>query len=85
MRDDLDLIAERLAPFAMREETREETRERLKDLAVEYRQRLTNLEGLLSSKRLGCPVCMNAYHVIGVGNGRGDTKNSSVEHTTIHP
>jgi hypothetical protein len=49
---------------------REETREKLKDLAAEYRQRLENLEELLSGGRLSCPICMNADHVICTGNGR---------------
>jgi hypothetical protein len=67
---DLDVMAERLTPFAVREETRE----KLKDLAAEYRQRLENLEELLSGGRLSCPICMNADHVICTGNGRENTK-----------
>ena len=65
---DFDVIAD--APFAMREETRK----KLIGLSVEYKQRLTNLEGLLSGKGLSCLVCMNANHVICTGNGRGETK-----------
>jgi len=67
---DFCVMAERLTPFAVREETRE----KLVELAAEYRQRLENLEGLLSGGRLSCPICMNADHVICTGNGRGNTK-----------
>ncbi|HIH97364.1 MAG TPA: hypothetical protein HA348_07850 [Thermoplasmata archaeon] len=68
--DDFDVMTERLTSFAVREESRE----KLKELAEEYRQRLENLDNLLSGKRLSCPICMNVGQVIFVGNGRGNTK-----------
>lgn len=67
---DFKTIAERLVPFAVREETKE----KLKQLREEYEQRLANLNSLLNGGRLSCPLCMSAENVIIIGNGRGDSK-----------
>lgn len=67
---DFKTIAERLVPFAVREETKE----KLKQLREEYGQRLANLNNLLNGRRLSCPLCMSAENVTIIGNGRGDAK-----------
>lgn len=67
---DFDVMAERLVPFAVREETRE----KLNQLAGEFRQRLTNLESLTNGGKLSCPIHGSAEHVRITGNGRGDAK-----------
>jgi len=67
---DFDTMSERFMPFAVREETRK----KLRHLKEEYGQRLSNLNDLLNSRRLSCPLCMIPEDVIIAGNGRGDAK-----------
>lgn len=68
--DDFDVMAGRLTPFA----TRGKTRDRLEAIAREYRERISNLEGLLEGGRLSCPICQSCEKVIITGNGRKGTK-----------
>ena len=67
---DFDTIADRIIPFA----PREETRRKIEHLVEEYEQKLSNLESLTNGGRLGCPVCTSAEHVRITGNGRSGTK-----------
>lgn len=76
--NDFDSIAERFVPFT----PRGNTRRKMKLLAEEYRERLSNLDGLLNGGRPSCPLCMSAENVIITGNGRGGTKK--LECTTEH-
>ena len=69
-RSDFDVIAERLVPHAVRGETRR----KLEELKAECKQRLSNLERLTEGRRLSCPLCKSAEHVMIVGNGRGNAK-----------
>ena len=64
------VIAERLVPYSVREQTRE----RLDQLKEEFRQRLASLDALTNGTRLSCPLCENAEHVRITGNGRNGTK-----------
>lgn len=69
-RDDFDTIARRIAPFAVRGETRK----KLKLLVEEHKQKLSNLESLTSGEKLSCPICRSSKRVRIVGNGRGGAK-----------
>ncbi|KXA96402.1 hypothetical protein AKJ37_05315 [candidate division MSBL1 archaeon SCGC-AAA259I09] len=68
--EDFDVLAERLTPFAPREETRKKMRE----LRDEYRTKVSKLDGLLEGERLCCPYHTDNDEVVITGNGKKGTK-----------
>lgn len=67
---DMDTIAERLIPFA----PRENTRENLRAVAARYEESLANLNALFHNRRASCPICRDNGNVIITGNGRNGAK-----------
>lgn len=68
--DDLEVISERLQPYA----PRADTRRKLRELHEEYQARVARLEELFDGRRLSCPIHEDTEDVIITGNGRNGTK-----------
>jgi len=68
--DDLEVITERLQPFA----PHEQTRQKLHDLYEEYTAKVERMEELFDGRRLSCPLHQDNEAVIITGNGRNGTK-----------
>ncbi|KXA91499.1 hypothetical protein AKJ57_01005 [candidate division MSBL1 archaeon SCGC-AAA259A05] len=70
IREDFEVLAERLTPFARREKTRR----KMGKLRDEYKAKVSKLDDLFEGERLCCPRHMDNDEVVITGNGKNGGK-----------